>query len=396
MPKSNKFCLSWHASSSVQVELFNPRPEGDNNYQLKYTPPFRTTIRPPILDISVGPKEIEKLGQMFNKLMEVSVPRGEAGATAPAQPINSNLVSLGKLLFTILPPFLRPDISAPGLFFEIGLEEPLLAYPWELMHDGEQFLCLKHFMGRFVNSSEKIPSANRPPESYKFNTPLDKISILLIAVPKPQTRDDGTQYDQLSQAEAEMDAIISTLAGEPDIDLKVRTGKEANFSNITKDLSEGGYHIVHFCGHAKFDEKRPRQSSLVLHDDDLTTGWLYTSIVGKPPVPVFCFINGCETARSNVDAKDAQGRNIQMNVFSLARALLDTGTYLLGTRWKVDDTAAKHFASQFYTSLLKEGKPLGHAIQEARRECQKAVAEDDLAWASYILYGDPRVLIRRT
>ena len=45
-----------------------------------------------------------------------------------------------------------------GVFLALGVDELLLDLPLELMHDGEDFLALKHPLGRFVNSSSPVAS----------------------------------------------------------------------------------------------------------------------------------------------------------------------------------------------------------------------------------------------
>ena len=69
-------------------------------------------------------------------------------------------------------------------------------------------------------------------------------------------------------------------------------------------------------------------------------------LLAIPPAPVLCFINGCETAET------AQGKD-RLNVYGLAQAFLETGAYLLGTRWKVSDSAAAAFAPTFYDRIIK-------------------------------------------
>ena len=81
---------------------------------------------------------------------------------------------------------------------------------------------------------------------------------------------------------------------------------------------------------------------------------------------------------------------------SLARAFLETGAYLLGSRWKLSDNAAAAFAPAFYKYLLEDRKSVGEAVVLGRRACMKATEADpgDIGWASYVYYGDPRVCFR--
>jgi len=133
---------------------------------------------------------------------------------------------------------------------------------------------------------------------------------------------------------------------------------------------------------------------MVLHDGILTTGVMSQFL---RHAPILAFINGCETARSDdaipaADPSTDERSFVQMTrVFGIARPFLNKGSYVLGTRWRVSDTAASAFAEVFYKSVLG-GAPIGGAITDGRKA---AYAKDpsDLSWASYVFYGDPRLMI---
>ncbi len=382
--------MGWVAGPSAQVELFSPSAGSRRGYQIKYTPPFRSTIRPPVAEGQVGPEELEpirdELGRVVAKLRGRSPPAGGAAARAApsADEVLADMELIGDQLFTFLiPRFVQLDLRTSGLFLEIGMDEALLSFPWELMYDGDDFLCLKHKTGRFVNASSQFPMATRP--KARLGESLEELSILIVSVPNPQPRDRETIYEDLPEAEAETEAIVESLAGIEGVTLEVLFKREAKFDDVYQAVRSREYHIIHFNGHARFDDQYPYRSGLVLFDRDMATGHLATTIGRKPPL--LCFINGCETAKS-LDATESKSR---YDVYGLARAFLDTGAYLLGSRWKVNDESAAEFAKQFYTSLLEEGKSLGHAILDARQSCKQAVPTDPLGWASYVFYGDPRV-----
>ena len=161
-------------------------------------------------------------------------------------------------------------------------------------------------------------------------------------------------------------------------------------ANATRDAvwealtSEERYHIIHYSGHAFFDSNDPANSSLVLFDQDMEAGEIYNSLAQKPPV--LSFMNGCETASTPSGNR--------YDIFSLARAFLDTGSYLIGNRWRVGDKAAAAFAETFYKSLVT-GYPLGQVVRDARIACRKEMPLYDFSWASYIFYGDPRLCFRK-
>lgn len=383
-----RFKLDWCAGASAQVELFSPGTAGKYTYQFKYTPPFRSTIRPPVEDRQLGEGELNPIDEQLNQLVTTLDARSAAGSGTPAAPPRdpalTNMEMLGQqLLALIIPHYIQPDIRSEGLFLEIGMDEALLNYPWELMHDGEDFLCLKHAIGRFVNGASPQISGIHQPVSH-LGSSLDSLSILLISVPSPQPRGE-VKYDPLPAADRETNAICNVLAGIDGIRLEMLRGRDATYNAVFQALNRNKYQIVHFNGHAHFNEKKPYLSGLVLYDCDMTTGALKNFFAKSPPI--LFFINACETARIAV----SKGWKDRYDIFGLARAFLETGAYLLGSRWRINDEAAAEFANRFYVSLLQQGKPLGTAILEARKVCKDKSLLDEFAWASYILYGDPRI-----
>ncbi len=378
------FRLRWNEGPTAQIEVFSPTHAG-GVYQMKYTPAFRTAIRPPLQQSNLGPGEFPNIEADMDRLIEALDPhpsRRPAKGTAPSGTESEGLgqmVRLGDFLYTLtLPGYVRSDLDDEGLFIELGLDETLLGYPWELMHDGQEFLCLKHSMGRFVNASSAGPI---PARTSSTQSDTRRLSVLLISVPTPVPRGNQT-FEPLPSAEAETMAVTKALASLSAVDLHVLSGNKANFNSVWDTLRKGRFHIIHFCGHATFNPAEPRRSALVLQDKDMATGAL-VSVVSQSR-PILCFVNACDSARSTAPVKE------RLNIYGLAQALLETGAYLLGSRWKVSDQAAATFAETFYGSLLAKNEPLGVAIRHARGAC-KAIAPDSLAWASYVLYGDPRV-----
>ncbi len=123
-------------------------------------------------------------------------------------------------------------------------------------------------------------------------------------------------------------------------------------------------------------------SALILHDDcPYSTGDIVENI--QLAKPLLCFIHACDPAPAG------SGKDL-FSLHELDMAFLGTGAYLLASRWRVSDEAAGLFAKCFYKLLLVKGKSIGKAVCGARRICRH-LHPDDLAWASYILYGDPRV-----
>jgi CHAT domain-containing protein len=388
------FAIAWEAGPSAQMELFSPSQEmAGDSYRLKFTPPLRKTIRPPLAELTLGAGELNPLRDRLNRLVGVEDAR-RAGAVGGV--LNHEVLSqtrlVGNMLYDlIIPPDVHSELSTPDLFLEIGVDEGLVEYPWELLFDGTEFLCLKHSVGRFVNVARPTAPTQQRPQAAGHGP----LSVLVISVPRPLPRKDGTTYEALPAAEAETQAIVDTLTGLGDAArVKLLRGHDATYDDVYKVLKEEErYHIVHFNGHAHFDENIPHASSMVLHDRDMTTGPAFKFFGRKPPV--LFFMNACETAVvTGAPAKPNDTWKNRYDIFGLARAFLDTGAYLIGTRWNVGDKSAAVFAQTFY-STLSESRPLGSIIRDARQECAKAAQKGDISWASYIYYGDPRLCFRK-
>jgi CHAT domain-containing protein len=388
MSPSPGFSIGWDAGPSSQIEVFSPDPRLPNpGYRLKFTPPFRSTLRPPQKQLQLGPNRLGKFREQLGDLFAATDARSgaaAAGVLADDEIVRRTKAFGGQLLDSVVPPNVRAELrAAKDLYLEIGVDEPLIEYPWELLHDGTEFLCLKHRVARFVNVMQETAPPLAAPDPWSEGP----LSVLVISVPIPQQRQGGPQYSLLTGAQKETQKIVDILEQlTPAVRYQVLVGSNATFEAVWEAIRDERFHIVHFSGHAYFDVQQPENSSLVLFDQDMEAG-VIPNYFGKNG-PVLAFMNGCETAATGT------GTQNRYNIFSLARAFLDTGSYLIGNRWKVGDAAAAAFAEAFYSQLLA-GEPLGRVIRDARIACKMQMPPYDFSWASFIFYGDPRLCFRR-
>lgn len=402
------YAIEWTAGPTCEIQVISPESDSRRDpYRIRFTPPFRSTLRPPLADAPVGEKDTERVRQNLRSLAG-KLTGGRAGTDsatggvagpAPAAEVSDDIAKLGAQLFRlVIPKHVRPDLNQQGLFLEFGADERLLTLPWELMYNGTDFLCLRHNMGRFVSGIRRdaIPST-KPRESSLGRT--GDLSVLLISVPTPQPRadDPNRTFDTLGEAKKEETALTQFFL---ERDIEVEALSNATYNEVYDALDSKRYDIVHYIGHASFDQEQPKQSALVLKDNDMTSGVVTQFFEVNPPV--LCFVNACEATRiadlppasDDEDGGIPEDWDETYNVFGLARGFLDTGAYLLGSRWRIRDNAACVFALSFYKALLDDGLPVGHAVREARLKC-KADTQDPFAWASYVYYGDPRICFRK-
>lgn len=386
----SRYSIGWEAGPSAQIELFSPTPDDPaSDYRLKFTPTLlRRTLRPPVTPLRLGGGELAPITERLERLVGTINARGQTPASTAAG-IDAAVELAkdvgGSLFQLIVPGDVEIELTSGELFLEVGLDEALLDLPWELLFDGEEFLCLKHAVGRFVNVSNVVIPGVQKIEPIA-SSPL---KVLVISVPNPQPRSEALKFEPLGEAAAETDAIMEMFADRPGtVEETMLRGSDATWNNVTRALRRPNrYHVIHFNGHAYFNSKKPYESSLVLHDQNMSTGQILNFCKANPPV--LFFMNGCETAATGSKA-DLKGR---YDIFGLARACLETGAFLLGSRHKVGDQAAAIFAKEFYRHLL-DGVPLGRAVRDARRKC-RADLPADFSWASYMFYGDPRLCFRR-
>jgi hypothetical protein len=379
--------VDWHAGPNPQIELLR----ATGTFSFKYTPPFRPTLRPPIEPMNVGQADLRLASDELIKLAESLLPQGRDGAGVAGQPGVAPLTQipelqlLGGLLYDlVITNAVRADLRPPNYLVDFGVDESLLHFPWELMHDGDEFICIKHGFGRFITDAAISPGGANP--RTWLGTELEQISVLLINASRPLPRNVGTatefHHPYLKAADEEAATVTRFLAGISGVSLEVVPSHDATYARVAHLLRSKRYQIVHFCGHATYSQTDPNTSCLVLRDRDMpaaTAGKLLSRAE-----PILCVMNACDSVRVPNEKV--------FSVYSLARSLLDTGSYLVGSRWKLGDVAAAKFAEAFYRSLLGS-EPLGHAVREGRRAAQ-AHAADPFSWASYVLYGDPRLCFR--
>ena len=386
MSHSGRFRLDWFAGASTQVDLY--RPDKDNRYAFRCSPAFRSTIRLNRHE-SLAPDDFKRL--LDEATMLKGAVKESRGASDAARAIGEDL------LRWYLPKEIQDEFRQKQIFIELGLDQDLVDLPWELMYDGDKYVSLKHDIGRFINTGDTfIPKSSRV-EGW-FSEQYDKLSVLVISVPEPQDR-KGVKYRPLSEARAETEALKRLLGDKAEIDLVVLCDKDAKWRTVRDVVASGRYDIIHFNGHAYSGGDRPG-SGLVLHDQDMMSETIIKAFGDKPPI--LLFMNACETG--SLEAGAPANAPHGLNVAGLGKAFLMTGAYLIGNMWPVTDRASEIFARQFYASLLGElvAKPdgvnhsLGQAMREARTQCRKMCSTDDWSWASYVLYGDPRLGFRLT
>ena len=217
------------------------------------------------------------------------------------------------------------------------------------------------------------------------------MSLLLVVDP---TRD-------LPGARVEGRAIQRLFANRSGVRLDVLYQGEATRPALLEAFGSGRYDVVHYAGHAHFDELRRERSGILCADEATLSG---ADLAGISRLPTMMFFNACESGRlrtrraarnagestTRVESNDERLARMERSV-SMAEAFLRGGVAnFIGTYWPVNDAAASAFARTFYEAIL-QGKTMNRSVQLGRAAVREVHSRD---WTNYIFYGNPDFVIK--
>lgn len=250
--------------------------------------------------------------------------------------------------------------------------------PWETLHiDGWAPAAQTGLSRKYVADNLSIAKWL---EQRRFETLLD---LLLVVNPT----------GDLPGADTEGQRIKDLFGSHPAVRIRELRGKEATKRIVFDALRSGQYDVIHYAGHASFNDRIPSRSGILCAGREVLSG---ADLAGVGNLPALAFFNACEAARVRRGAERknedlSMPKRIERNV-SLAEAFLRGGiANYIGTYWPVGDTAALRFAETFYTDLLN-GKPIGAALQTGRAALQQLSSVD---WADYVHYGSFHFVLKR-
>jgi CHAT domain-containing protein len=291
--------------------------------------------------------------------------------------------------------------GTPHLRLQIPRE--LMRYPWELMHDRHGMLCERFALGRQVFMETQLTRRlmRRKP---------GPVEVLIIGDPqfdydryqqayRFQPRQlPGAQHEARTVAAA-FARLREELAGLPSINVTPLIGTTVTVGEFRQCLRSGQFDIIHYAGHARFDQADPEGSAWLLSDGLLHAREIRNTLAWTESPPWLVFANACE---AGMDAGTPVGR-YQGDVFGLATAFINQAvTAYIAPLWPVDDAVAAQLAEDFYRALLLERASLGEALRRAKVRAKQDLLGPDgeeedavvppsvaLSWASVVLYGDP-------
>lgn len=305
-------------------------------------------------DVEVSRTKLQTHAEQFDNFM-----RASGGPS-----YISRVQELGASLFKVtLSDRARRHLQETSLkFLRLHLEDHLVHVPWELMHDGTDFLALRFAVGRVVSArAETAPGARLPAD----------LSGHALVVSNPS----GDLQHAVREGEAVAGLLRDGFVGE----VRHLRGpvKKAQLQDALK-----GCGLLHFAGHAEPSTHQSPGGFRV--EDGVVTAEEVAQAVGAA-APALVFANGCHASSANAFRDDGDGGSAP----DLASALLLRGSrHFVGPRWEIADSDALTFALRFYERALN-GIEFGEAVRLARRELTGPGARP-LSFGCYVLYGEPR------
>lgn len=285
-----------------------------------------------------------------------------------------NLRQVGEQLFALLvPQDLAAKLRGSERAVYLQVDEALVTVPWELLHDEECFWCQRYDLGRAVTTPQAMVGRAAP---------LPSVGPLRMLVICANARGD------LPQVMAEGQALVERLDRVPSVEVHLVV--DPPLESVRRLLKE--HDLVHFAGHGDHDPAHPEQGGWHLRDGKLTAAEVL-NLSGGRAMPLLVFSNACRSGQTEAWLESDQ----PSHVYGLANAFLLGGVRLyLGTQWEVVDGQSAEFATSFYEALAR-GASAGAAVRLARDAILQSKGASAMAWASYVLYGDPTVTpVRRT
>ena len=248
----------------------------------------------------------------------------------------------------------------------INMDDQLVQVLWELLHDGQQFLCQGFNLGRLIKTRQNISGG----KTRLLGHPL---KVLVLADPGGDLKSAYEEGNQIRDYMEQQRDLVNVSFRSRDIPAEYVRQKIRYFD------------FVHFAGHADYSRQNPGQSGWRLSDENLQANEI-KKMADTGFMPALIFSNACQTART--DEWNLQS-HFQNEIFGLANAFILAGVkHYIGTFWEVLDEPSKRFAIEFYRHLF-ENKTVGEAVRMARLDLMDVYGEASIVWASYLLYGDP-------
>jgi hypothetical protein len=308
--------------------------------------------------------------------LEIALLSGGPGRRRMVSPGEEVVRGLGQALFDAL---FTGDVRAAydvarhdavrqgvGLRVKLKVEAPALgAVPWEYLYDARraEYLCLSRTtpVVRYLEISE-------PQQALEVASPLRILGVVASPTDLPAL--------DVAKERQQLEVAVAGLVERGAVELEWL--ERPTWRELQRALRAGPWHLLHFVGHAGFDEANG-EGLIVLLDEHGRADRVQAVNLGRLLGDHFplrlAVLNACEGARGD-----------SVDLFSSAAAtLVRRGTpAVLAMQFQITDVAAIELARSFYEGIA-DGLPVDSALTEARQAVCLAIP-GTLEWGVPVLY----------
>ncbi|NJN88824.1 MAG: CHAT domain-containing protein, partial [Leptolyngbyaceae cyanobacterium SL_7_1] len=276
--------------------------------------------------------------------------------------MREELPTIGRALFNWLDGDDRWLVSRLGehpgetIVLAIAVAENLAHLPWEVLHDGGQFLVQRFPAVMPVRWSSSDSVRQLSPVSQPQNRALR----MLFMATSPRSVEPVLNYEQ-------EEAAILKATERSGIGLTVEeSGCLEELGDLMDAYERRYFDVVHLTGHATITKGEPQFITETATGDPHYANALEIAKTLKLPLPPLLFLSGCKTGQAGSAGA----------VPSLAEQLLQRGaTAVLGWGQSVLDSNATQAAAVLYQELAGS-RPLVEAVAATYQQLLKQEARD--------------------
>lgn len=328
------------ASATLQVDTIE---EGDKRN-------LRATLLSPQLRDAFVPRS------------DVAISAADWTSLATRRMAFDETLAVGRTLWASLGPAVQQRLHTIDASLTVLTDEVASGLPWELLVEGDRppFACVNGIVRRV-----SLPNASLvAPDPVRRES---RLRILLLADPS------------LPEAVDEIEEVRRAMSTRGDFAVEILDFKDVTVAALQTKLRSGNYAVLHYAGHAMFDDADPTKSGLCLANNEVFRG----DHLGTLRPPRLVVLSACQSGR----VRAAQGLPVAPRPasYSLTESFLRNGvTALVGTFFTVDSGAAMKFAIAAQNEVVK-GQSIGAAVRAGRRVL---FDERSVDWANFMLFGD--------
>ncbi|MBZ0184916.1 MAG: CHAT domain-containing protein [Candidatus Obscuribacterales bacterium] len=259
----------------------------------------------------------------------------------------------------------------------------LFHLPFAALHDGDNYLCQK-FALSYLPSLTLVPVLAQSRREFKKD---ENVNYLVSAISDySATRKDGLVFSSTLRSSAGLDDLSYTMEEGRSV-LEVGERSAINSRLVTNEEVKqvfpeifGDFSVVHFAGHAIFNQDEPMASGLVLADGTVLTA---ASILERRALHtqrgLLLVLSACQTGVSAVTPGG--------EILGLARALMYAGMpNLVLTLWEVADRSTSNIMQDFHTTWQAGKISIAAALRQAQTRAIET-GQPVHAWAPFIHFG---------